>query len=145
LIARIVSVFTRRAATDLSGWVLRGGVAAFFIMQGTDKFPSGPHEPWVRFFQDVGIGQWFRYFTGVVEIVGAILYFLPWTCGIGMLLLSCTMIGAISVMAAMGHPFAGFYPGLVLVALIAIALREPEASPQETARRMFSRRTRPNY
>ena len=139
MVSRVIRVFTRRAATDLTGWVLRGGVAAFFIMQGTDKFPSGPHEPWVSFFQQVGIGQWFRYFTGIVEIVGAILYFLPWTCAIGTFLLTCTMIGAITVTAMMGHPLAGFYPGIVLFALIAIATREPEAKPEETARRMFRR------
>jgi len=38
-----------------------------------------------------GIGQWFRYFTGVVEIAGGLLVVIPWTARAGLALLAVTM------------------------------------------------------
>src|SRR3954462_13353303 len=82
---------------DLGGWVLRGGVAAFFVLMGSEKFASGPGAPWVAFFQQIGIGQWFRYLTGFMEIGGAVLYVVPRTGRIGATMLACTMAGAMAV------------------------------------------------
>jgi hypothetical protein len=47
----------------LSSWMSRGAVSVAFIFFGVDKFSPG----WVQLFQQIGIGQWFRYFTGVGE------------------------------------------------------------------------------
>ena len=112
--------------TDAGGWVLRGGVALFFIAMGADKFPSGPSREWVRIFAQIGLGQWFRCFTGVVEIAGALLYLFPLSTKIGAALLGCTMLGAIAVHVFIRHSFAAIMPAAVLVAIIVIALREPE-------------------
>jgi uncharacterized membrane protein YphA (DoxX/SURF4 family) len=110
---------------DLNGWVLRGGVAAFFVIMGAEKFGSGA--PWVGIFQEIGFGQWFRYFTGVVEIGGGLLYFLPKTCRLGATLLGCTMVGAMIVHIAVRHSVgASLYPALLLFAIVAIAIRRPD-------------------
>jgi len=50
-------------------WSLRIFLALVFVAAGVDKF-IGPM--WVRVFNDIGVGQWFRYFTGVVELLGEV-------------------------------------------------------------------------
>jgi len=125
---------------DLGGWVLRGGVAVFFFMFGKDKFPT-LHNQWVEIFERIGFGQWFRYFTGWVEIGGGLLYFLPWTCPIGAALLACTMVGAIITDIFVLHSFGAIFPGILLFAVIAIASRTPEEPFNAASRRMFSRRS----
>ena len=49
----------------------------------------------VEMFDRIGVGQWFRYLTGVIEVLGAILLLVPRFCGAGALLLTATMIGAV--------------------------------------------------
>jgi putative oxidoreductase len=51
-------------------------------------------EMMVQTFEAVGIGQWFRYLTGIIELGGAILLWTPGRQLIGSGLLLCTMIGA---------------------------------------------------
>jgi len=117
-----------RRKSDLGGWVLRGGVAAFFVIMGAEKFPSGPGSPWVAIFDQIGVGQWFRHFTGVMEVLGGVLYFFPMTCFIGATILGCTMLGAMVVHIVVRHSVAAsLYPAVLLVAVLAIAAREPES------------------
>ena len=47
-------------------------------------------------FDAIGLGQWFRYVTGSVEVLGAVLLLIPRTSGLGALLLVGTMLGAIA-------------------------------------------------
>jgi putative oxidoreductase len=113
--------------SDMGGWVLRGGVALFFVLAGLEKFPSTPGSMWVRVFDQIGFGQWFRYFTGWVEIGGAILYLFPMTCPIGALLLACTMVGAMTAHIVVRHSFgASLYPAALIIAIVAIAMRRPD-------------------
>jgi putative oxidoreductase len=70
-------------------------MALVFLIEGADKF-SNSHL-WIRTFNEIGFGQWFRYFTGVVEVVGAVLLLVPQTAWIGAAALLCTMIGALVV------------------------------------------------
>ncbi len=85
-----------QAAADsgsrLSDWFVRGGVALAFLLFGAEKFPADTM--WPKFFEQVGIGQWFRYFTGIVEIGGALLLLIPWTAQFGLGILACTMATA---------------------------------------------------
>ncbi|PYP78824.1 MAG: DoxX family protein [Gemmatimonadetes bacterium] len=130
-----------RRASDLDGWVLRGGVALFFVLMGAEKFANGRGSPWVVMFEQIGLGQWFRYFTGVVEVVGALLYVMPWTCSIGAMLLSCAMLGAMTVHIVVRHSVAAsLYPAVVLLAIIAIAMRRSDEPPASITRHPETRR-----
>ena len=51
--------------------------------------------PMVAMFEQIGIGQWFRYFTGALEVACAVLLLIPGTSAIGATLLAVTMVGAI--------------------------------------------------
>ena len=78
----------------LGDWMLRGSIAVLFILFGADKFRSAPGSQWIVLFQQIGAGQWFRYFTGVVEILGGLLVLIPRTALIGLAMLAVTMAGA---------------------------------------------------
>jgi len=49
----------------------------------------------VQLFSAVGIGQWFRYVTGSLEVGGAIGLFVPALAPFAALLLAVVMVGAI--------------------------------------------------
>lgn len=126
----------RRPASDLGGWVLRGGVAAFFVAFGYDKFSGDPHNPWIALFDRIGFGQGLRVATGVIEVGGGALYVVPATCRVAATLLALTMVGAIVAhLTVLGDPGSSIMPAAALVATVLVALREPEASLQEWGKR----------
>lgn len=99
---------------------------AFFIAFGIEKFDTGPHNSWIGLFERIGVGQWFRVATGVVECIGGLLFFFPITCKVGAGLLGATMVGAILAhMTVLHDPFSSVMPAALLIAVVAIALRDP--------------------
>jgi len=85
----------------------------------------------VQVFDAIGIGQWFRTVTGVVEVAGAVLLLVPATGFFGGLLLSATMVGAVVTHLALigGSPV----PALVLGLLSAfVAWRQRPVSRETT-------------
>lgn len=94
-------------------WLLQIAAAGMFIMAGGSKLAGVPEM--VKSFEMIGMGQWFRYFTGLTEVVSAILLLTPAFSGVGALLLVATMLGAIAT-----HIFilgGTFTPALVLLIL----------------------------
>ena len=75
-------------------WVLQIAAAGMFLMVGFLKL-SG-NEQMVGLFEAIGIGQWFRYLTGALEVGGAILLLIPRTSGLGALLLAGLMVCAVA-------------------------------------------------
>jgi putative oxidoreductase len=104
----------------IGDWILRGCIALAFVLFGLDKFPSGPDAPWVKLFQEIGAGQWFRNFTGVVEILGGVLVLIPWTVTPGVALLACTMASAALILTfVLGRPADSVVSILIFIALAA--------------------------
>ncbi|MGI9366222.1 MAG: DoxX family protein, partial [Rhizobiaceae bacterium] len=64
-----------------------------FLAAGLAKLAGA--EMMVQTFEAVGIGQWFRYVTGLIEVGSAILLWIPGRQFVGSVLLVCTMIGAV--------------------------------------------------
>jgi putative oxidoreductase len=81
---------------NLTLWVLQGLTALVFLPSGATKFDR-QEVYWVELFAKIGIGQWFRYFAGGLEVVCSILLVIPKTSFVAALLLACTMVGAILV------------------------------------------------
>ncbi len=73
-------------------WILKIIFGLAFIGAGCAKIYGPP--AMVAEFDAVGLGQWFRYFTGTLEIVGAVLLLMPKTTGFGALLLAGICGGA---------------------------------------------------
>ncbi len=93
-------------------------VAAAFAAAGLAKLAGA--EMMVATFEAIGIGQWFRYLTGIIEVGAALLLFVPNRQAYGAALLVCTMIGAILAHVLFLGPSA--VPALVLGVLSAIIL-----------------------
>src|SRR5882672_9419460 len=74
-------------------WLLQIGAAGMFLMVGFLKLSGNPQL--VGLFEAIGLGQWFRYLTGSLEVGGAILLLIPRLSGLGALMLFGVMIGAI--------------------------------------------------
>ncbi len=74
-------------------WVLSVAAAGMFLMAGGAKLSGAPQI--VGLFDLIGVGQWFRYVTGGIELLGAIALFVPAVALYGALALAATMIGAI--------------------------------------------------
>ena len=49
----------------------------------------------IALFDAVGLGQWFRYVTGSLEVLGALLLIVPGTTAFGAVLLACVLAGAV--------------------------------------------------
>ena len=64
-----------------------------FFITGLAKL-SGD-EQMIEVFAAIGIGQWLRYVTGLIEFASAIFLLIPALSGVGALLLVPTMLGAI--------------------------------------------------
>jgi uncharacterized membrane protein YphA (DoxX/SURF4 family) len=95
-------------------WVLHILAALAFLFVGGLKI-AGTSPEVNQLFDKIGIGQWFRYLTGGLEIIGAIALLVPRSSVFGALLLSCIMVGAVitHVFVVGGNPV----PAIVLLVL----------------------------
>ena len=114
---KLTLVEERRGA--LQTWLPRVAVALLFLFIGKGKF--GAQSEWVGIFDRIGFGQWFRYLTGVLQVSGALLVLIPRTFPIGILVLACTMLGAMAAwMFFLGAPFNALIPAIVLAGLLLV-------------------------
>jgi putative oxidoreductase len=94
-------------------------VAAVFVLTGIEKFLAGSAPYWIQVFDAIGFGQWFRYFTGIVEGVGGLLFLVPVTTTAGAGILVCTMVGAMITQGfVLHHPANSVFPGLYLAGVV---------------------------
>jgi putative oxidoreductase len=113
---------------SLTDWAARGFFFVVFLYVGAAKFTSPPDAPWFEFFREVGFGQWFRYFTGSLEIIAAFLVLIPQTVTAGIYLLMCITSGAVLVVILVLHkPSEAFVAFALLCALIALWMRRRRA------------------
>jgi len=117
------SVPRRRIGT----WVLQGIVATAFFAAGAAKLAGAAYM--VQLFEQIGLGQWFRYVTGVIEVVGALALIAPGLVWFGGLWLGGTMFFAVLTHVFVLHtsPVPAIVLG-VLNALIVYLRRDELAS-----------------
>jgi len=99
-------------------WAVQTVLAGAFLLAGGSKLAGAP--ALVALFDAIGIGQWFRYVTGAIEVVSAIALLVPALAPFGAVALASTMAGAV-----MTHLFVvGGSPApaaLLLVGAVVIA------------------------
>jgi uncharacterized membrane protein YphA (DoxX/SURF4 family) len=98
-------------------WGLRLGLGVIFIIVAVSKLTGTGNT--VQYFAAIGWGQWFRYLTGSLDLLGVILLFLPrWTC-YGAIILACSVGSAavISLTVLRGNPVWGG-PVMIVVPLV---------------------------
>jgi uncharacterized membrane protein YphA (DoxX/SURF4 family) len=102
-----------------TAWMPRIGVALLFLAVGVTKFQS--HGLWVRIFEQIGFGQWFRVFTGGLQVGGALLLLVPRVAWIGAAILACTMAGAVFTQLFILHTgLLAISPAVLLVITSAV-------------------------
>jgi len=74
-------------------WLTQIALAGMFALAGGLKLAGVP--VMVALFDAIGVGQWFRYVTGSIEVVSAVALLVPSWAAFGALLLVPTMIGAV--------------------------------------------------
>jgi uncharacterized membrane protein YphA (DoxX/SURF4 family) len=110
----------RARASGAARHLLPVALGLLFVFVGYGKFDNSPRGSWVQIFEQIGLGQWFRIFTGVVQVAGGVLMLPRRTRTIGAGLLACTMVGAAIVdVAVIGSPVV-IVPLLLLI-LIGVA------------------------
>ncbi|HEY0457867.1 MAG TPA: DoxX family protein [Pyrinomonadaceae bacterium] len=80
-------------AENVGLWILQILIAAVFLMTGSAKLFGNPMM--IEVFGNLGLGQWFRYLTGAIEVFSAVIMLIPPVIPIGALLLIGTMCGAV--------------------------------------------------
>ena len=75
-------------------WVVQIALAGMFLLAGGSKLLGAP--AMVALFNTIGIGQWFRYATGLIEVGSALALLVPSIAVVGALTLVPTMIGAVA-------------------------------------------------
>lgn len=73
--------------------IVRGFLAIAFFAAGALKLAGIP--AMVAVFDQVGLGQWFRYVTGAIEVGGALMLLNARLAGVAGIVLSAAMCGAI--------------------------------------------------
>jgi uncharacterized membrane protein YphA (DoxX/SURF4 family) len=95
-------------------WIVKGLLAAIFFAAGGAKLYGVPMM--VETFEHIGLGQGFRYVTGLLEVVGGVAILVPSVAAFGALLLSCIMVGAVVTHLVIG---GSAVPAIVLLLLTA--------------------------
>jgi putative oxidoreductase len=112
------SIQTVRPARRIGAWTVQVILAAAFLAAGFAKLAGEPFM--VDLFTQIGIGQWFRLTTGVVEVTGAVALLVPGFASVGALWLGFTMVGAVTTHLFVLHtsPVPAIVLGLLNVVVV---------------------------
>jgi len=99
-------------------WAVQLALAAMFLLAGGSKLAGAP--AMIALFDGVGIGQWFRYVTGLIEVGSAVTLLVPSIAPFGALALVATMTGAVltHLFIVGGSPMV---PAVLLVGSLTVA------------------------
>lgn len=89
------SLANRRGRVGLIAlWGVQVVLASLFFLAGSSKLTGAP--AMVGLFDAIGVGQWLRYATGLVEVASAVALLVPSVAPFGAVALAATMLGAIA-------------------------------------------------
>ncbi len=106
-------------------WALQILAALAFLAAGGAKLAGA--ERMVGMFETLGFGQWFRFVTGGLEVIGALLLLAPRTAWLGGALLAVVMVGAVFThLVLIGGSFVPALALLVITGTVAYFRRPAE-------------------
>jgi uncharacterized membrane protein YphA (DoxX/SURF4 family) len=108
----------RGRAALIALWLTQVALALMFLMAGGSKLAGVP--AMVSLFDAIGLGQWFRYVTGVIEVTSGIALLIPSAAIFGAWLLIPTMLGAVVTNVFIVHA-SPVMPLLLLAGAAAVA------------------------
>ena len=112
--------------TNIIAWILAIVLAFVFVLAGGVKLIGA--SGMVAEFAQIGIGQWFRFLTGFLEVSGAIGLLVPRLRFWAALQIAAVMVGATGVNIWVLHvpSLAGLTAILMALALVLAWLRRPK-------------------
>ncbi|RRO18742.1 DoxX family protein [Saccharopolyspora rhizosphaerae] len=117
-----------RRAVNVGLWVLQVLLAAFFVFAAAPKLLGDPLA--VQMFDQIGFGQWFRHFTGAVELAGAIGLLIPRLCGLAAFGLALVMVGAaLAELFPLGAPALALPPLALCLLFLFLAWARRDTVP----------------
>jgi putative oxidoreductase len=122
---------TRSALIAL--WSAQVLLGAMFLLSGASKLAGAA--AMVALFDAIGVGQWFRYVTGGIEVASAVTLFVPALAPFGAVALVVTMVGAVAthLFVVGGSPAV---PVVLLLGALAVAwARRDQLGPALPQRR----------
>ncbi len=118
----------RSRAVHLALWGLQIALSAAFLGAGSTKLVGMPDM--VQIFDQIGIGQWFRFVTGLIEVAAALALLRPRYAAHAATLLGLTMLcAALTHLLLIG---GSAWPAMVLgaaSAVVAIGRRTSAQAP----------------
>lgn len=112
--------------SNIAVWAGQIVVGAFLFFSAIMKLTGA--EEMVALFESIGIGQWFRFVTATIQVVGAALLVTPRLASAGALILASTMGGAVIT-----HLFviggSALVPFVLFVLLLGIAWARRDRLP----------------
>jgi putative oxidoreductase len=116
-----------RLIWNILAWMLTIFLLIAFTLAGGVKRVNNPGM--VQEFAQIGLGQWFRYFTGIVEVSGAIGLLIPSVRFWAALQIATVMVGATFTNIAVLHlPVMARATTVLLGLALALAwLRRPQS------------------
>jgi uncharacterized membrane protein YphA (DoxX/SURF4 family) len=120
-----------KAISNIVAWVLALLLAMVFVLAGGVKLLGA--RAMVQEFAQIGIGQWFRYFTGILEVSGAIGVLIPKYRFWAALQIAVVMVGATAAnIWVLRLPPLAYLTTFLLAAALALAwLRRPKARAEK--------------
>ncbi|WP_225801871.1 DoxX family protein [Streptomyces sp. NK15101] len=112
----------RSRAANVALLVIQVLLVPFYLAAGSAKLAGA--EQMVEFFDQIGAGQWLRYLTGTVEVLGALGLLVPRLTGAAALGLTVLMTGAVVTNLVAGTPSVLALVLLPLVAVLAWGRRD---------------------
>ncbi|CAL9375173.1 hypothetical protein SUDANB176_00948 [Streptomyces sp. enrichment culture] len=112
----------RRRAADVALLVIHVLLVPFYLAAGSAKLAGS--EQMIEFFDRIGAGHWLRYFTGTLEVIGALGLLVPRLSGLAALGLTGLMTGAVITNLVAGTPSALALVLLPLVTVLAWGRRD---------------------
>lgn len=104
-------------------WVIQILVALFLLTAASLPKYFG-HETAVEMFDEIGYGDWFRYFTATCELAGAIGLLVPRLAALAATCLIALLVGAIGFLVfVLDDPQLVVTP-IILVGLLAVVVRK---------------------
>lgn len=88
-------------ALNIGIWVLRVLLGLAFLFASYIKLSSRPRM--IAEFDTIGFGQWFRYFTGALELIGGLAILVPRISVFGAILLLIVDLGAFVAQVTILH------------------------------------------
>ena len=108
-------------ALNITLWVVQILLAALYAFAGINKLLTLQPEV-AEGFAQIGLGQWFQYFTGALELAGGIGLLIPRLAGPAALGLAAVMVGAIFAhLLALPPAALAIVPAVLCVVLVLIA------------------------